>query len=136
ANKDVEIKINNKMGYLAYARPNFLHPPFNNMKARQALMHLINQEDFLRAAFADPTYYKECWSFMVCGTAMATEDGTAAYRKPDVAKAQQLMKEAGYNGEKITVLHATDLKFIHDLTTVLEQRMRDAGWNVDSQQMD
>ena len=30
-------------------RLNHLHPPFNNVKARQAMYYLINQEDFLRA---------------------------------------------------------------------------------------
>ncbi|MBI1773883.1 MAG: ABC transporter substrate-binding protein [Proteobacteria bacterium] len=135
-NKDVEIRINNKLGYLAFARPNFLHPPFNNEKARQALMHVINQEDFLRAAFAEPEFYKICWAFMACGTAMASEDGMDAYRKPDLERAHKLMQEAGYKGEKIVILHPTDLKFVHDLTTVLEQRMRDAGWNLDIQQMD
>ncbi len=136
SNKDVEIKINNKMGYLALVRPNHLYPPFNSAKARQALMHLINQEDFMRAAFGQPEFYKQCWAFMACGTSMASEAGMDDYRKPDLAKAQALMKEAGYKGEKIVVLHPSDLKFVHDLATVLEQEMRDAGWNVDAQQMD
>ena len=136
SNSDVEIKINNKMGYLALARPNHLYPPFNNPKARQALMHIINQEDFMRAAFGQPEFYKQCWAFMACGTAMASEAGMDQYRKPDLAKAQTLMKEAGYKGEKIVVLHPSDLKFVNDLATVLEQEMRDAGWNVDAQQMD
>ena len=35
-------------------RLNHLHPPFNNVKARQAMYHLINQEDFLRAIVGDP----------------------------------------------------------------------------------
>ena len=38
-------------------RLNHLHPPFNNVKARQAMYYLINQEDFLRAIVGDPKYY-------------------------------------------------------------------------------
>ena len=38
-------------------RFNHLHPPFNNVKARQAMYYLINQENFLRAIVGDPKYY-------------------------------------------------------------------------------
>ena len=41
-------------------RLNHLHPPFNNIKARQAMYYLINQEDYLRAIIGDPKYYKVC----------------------------------------------------------------------------
>ena len=37
-----------------FIRLNHLHPPFNNVKARQAMYYLINQEDFLRAIVGDP----------------------------------------------------------------------------------
>ena len=41
-------------------RLNHLHPPFDNVKARQAMYYLINQEDFLRAIVGDPKYYTVC----------------------------------------------------------------------------
>ena len=41
-------------------RLNHLHPPFNNVKARQAMYYLINQEDYLRAIVGDPKYYTLC----------------------------------------------------------------------------
>jgi peptide/nickel transport system substrate-binding protein len=48
-------------------RLNHLHPPFNNVKARQAMYHLINQEDFLRAIIGDPKYYRVCHGLLTCG---------------------------------------------------------------------
>ena len=47
-------KIDSTQGMI---RLNHLHPPFNNIKARQAMYYLINQEDFLRAIVGDPKYY-------------------------------------------------------------------------------
>ena len=44
-------KIDSTQGMI---RLNHLHPPFNNVKARQAMYYLINQEDFLRAIVGDP----------------------------------------------------------------------------------
>ena len=46
-------------------------------------------------------------------------------------KALQLLKEAGYKGEPITVLSATDHNTITPATQVLIQAMREAGINVD-----
>ena len=51
-------------------------------------------------------------------------------------KALQLLKEAGYKGEPITVLAATDHNTITPATQVLIQAMREAGINVDAQSMD
>ena len=60
-----------------FIRLNHLHPPFNNVKARQAMYYLINQEDFLRALVGDPTYYKVCHGMITCGTPLASDAGNA-----------------------------------------------------------
>ncbi len=135
-NKDVIVRPLNPFGWQSYARPNHLHPPFNKPEARQALMALIDQKDFLGTAFNDPAFYRNCFSFLACGAAMSTEVGMDAYRKPDIARAKALMQAAGSKGEKLVGLHASDLKWVHDMTTVLEGRMREAGWNVDAQHQD
>ena len=135
-NKDVVVRPLNPFGWQSYARPNHLHPPFNKPEARQALIALIDQKDFLGTAFNDPAFYKTCFSFLACGTAMTSEAGMESFQKPDIARAKSLMQAAGYKGEKIVVLHASDLKWVHEMTTVLESRMREAGWNVDAQHLD
>jgi peptide/nickel transport system substrate-binding protein len=117
-------------------RLNHLHPPFNNIKARQAMYHLINQEDFLRAVIGDPKYYNVCHGMIMCGSPLANDGGSALMKEYNPKKALQLMKEAGYNGEPITVLHATDHNTITPATQVLIQAMREAGLNVDAQAMD
>ena len=80
-------------------------------------------------------------------TASATASSPAARRSPatpaahwlkeyNPKKALQLLKEAGYNGEPITVLAATDHNTITPATQVLIQAMREAGINLDVQSMD
>ena len=117
-------------------RLNHLHPPFNNVKARQAMYHVVNQEDFLRAIIGDSEYYRVCHGMIVCGSPLANDAGSAMMKEYNPKKALQLMKEAGYNGEPITVLQATDHVTITPATQVLIQSMRDAGLNVDAQAMD
>jgi len=117
-------------------RLNHLHPPFNNVKARQAMYHLINQEDFLRAVIGDPRHYRICHGSFTCGSPLANDAGSHWFKEYNPKKALQLLKEAGYNGEPITVLAATDHNTITPATQVLIQAMRDAGINVDAQSMD
>ncbi|HEX4892197.1 MAG TPA: ABC transporter substrate-binding protein [Hyphomicrobiaceae bacterium] len=117
-------------------RLNHLHPPFNNPKARQAMYHLINQEDFLRAVIGDPKYYRICHGLITCGTTLANDGGSQWFKEYNPKKALQLMKEAGYNGEPIVVLATTDHNTITPATQVLIQAMREAGLNVDAQAMD
>ena len=56
-------------------RLNHLHPPFNNVKARQAMYHLINQEDFLRAIVGDPKFFRVCHGLITCGSRLASDGG-------------------------------------------------------------
>jgi peptide/nickel transport system substrate-binding protein len=117
-------------------RLNHLQPPFNNVKARQAMYYLINQEDFLRAIVGDPRYYRVCHGLITCGSPLANDAGSQWFKEYNPKKALQLLKEAGYKGEPITVLLATDHVTITPATQVLIQAMRDAGINVDVQSMD
>jgi peptide/nickel transport system substrate-binding protein len=119
-----------------FIRLNHLQPPFNNVKARQAMYHLINQEDFLRAIIGNPDYYQVCHGMITCGTSLASDAGSAMLKDYNPKKALQLMKEAGYNGEPITVLAATDHSTITPAMQVLIQAMREAGLTLDVQSMD
>ena len=66
-------------------RFNHLHPPFNNMKARQAAMYAIAQEDFLRAQVGNPEIYRVCNAPLVCGSPYEKSDGGP----PDQARLRQ-----------------------------------------------
>src|SRR5262249_24525149 len=99
-NKDLVVANIDPQGSQGILRFNFLNPPFNNVKARQAMLYLVDQPDYLRSMAGDQKNWKACLSFFACGTPMATEAGTEALKgKRDVAKAKALLKEAGYNGE-------------------------------------
>lgn len=117
-------------------RLNHLHPPFDNVKARQAMYYLVNQEDYLRAIVGDPKYYRVCHGLLTCGGPYENDGGKQWFKEYNPKKALQLLKEAGYKGEPITVLATTDHNTITPATQVLIQAMREAGINVDAQSMD
>lgn len=116
--------------YMLAARPNHLQPPFNNLKIRQALQALMDQHAMLAALGAPPELVKECQSMFMCDAPYTSTAGTQNLKRPDIERAKALMKEGGYKGEPVVVLHATDILTIHLFATVLEDSMRKAGFNV------
>ncbi|WP_300303253.1 ABC transporter substrate-binding protein [Ferrovibrio sp.] len=135
--KDVKLVKVDPVGAQGWIRPNHLYPPFNNEKARQALLLIVNQEDYMRALGAPTAYYHPyCGAVFFCGTPLASEVGTAPYKKADLNKAKALLKEAGYNGEKVVVYHPTDVPDMDMGAKVTVSLMRKAGINVETIPMD
>ena len=136
ADKNVKLVDYNPVGLQYTFRPNHLHPPFNNPKIRQALWHAFNQKDFLDAAIGDPTYYKICKSEFPCGTAMSTDAGMAGLLESNFQKSRDLLKEAGYDGTPVVLMHSTDLQVLTNLAPVAKSLMEKGGFKVDMQSMD
>jgi peptide/nickel transport system substrate-binding protein len=135
ADKNIELYGWNAQGSQIIMRFNHLHPPFNNLKARQAAMYAIAQEDFLRAQVGDPEIYRVCNAPLVCGSPYEKSYGNLLV-KPDLEKARQLLKESGYDGTPIVMMHATDLLSANQLPPVGKQALEKVGFKVDLQSMD
>src|SRR5450756_2169041 len=81
ANKDIKVDTLNKFGFQTGGRMNFLYPPFDNVKVRRAAFMALNQKDVLDALVGNPEYYRLCGAFFVCGTPLATEEGSESLVK-------------------------------------------------------
>jgi peptide/nickel transport system substrate-binding protein len=71
------------LGSQGVLRPNHLHPPFNNKKARQALLHMMDQITYLHWAIGQAKYYQPCHSIYACRGPYATHAGAEPIMKPD-----------------------------------------------------
>jgi peptide/nickel transport system substrate-binding protein len=136
SNPDVTVAFVDKLGSQGWLRPNHLHPPFDNVKARQALVWMVKQEDYMRAIAGDPKFWRTCGAYFVCGTPLETDAGSEALMTQDLEKAAQLMKESGYDGRPIVLMDPTDLPALHTATLVTAQLLRKIGVNVQVQAMD
>jgi peptide/nickel transport system substrate-binding protein len=136
-NKDVVVANVDPLGSIGVFRFNHLQPPFDNPKMRQALMWMVDQKDYMTALAGDPKNWKTCYAYYTCGTPMASDAGNAPLAgKRDLDKAKALIKEAGYKGEPIVVMSATDQPIVNSQALVTVDLMRKIGLNVDLQAMD
>jgi peptide/nickel transport system substrate-binding protein len=126
----------NPLGNQFTFRPNHLHKPFDNPKIRQALWYAFNQKDFVEAVVGDPEYYKVCKAQFVCGAPFASEKGMNGLLESNFAKAKELLKEGGYDGTPVVLMHSTDLQVLTNLAPVAKSLMEKAGFKVDMQSMD
>jgi peptide/nickel transport system substrate-binding protein len=117
-------------------RFNSLTRPFDNPKIRLAMWYALNQEDFLKAVIGDPKYYKVCKSMFFCGTPLASNKGMNGLLESNFKKARELLKEGGYDGTPIVLLHSTDRHVYANLAPVAKSLMEKAGLKVDMQSMD
>lgn len=121
-------------GYMAL---NVKWPPFNNQKAREAMMYMVNQQDYVQAIIGQKRYYLDfCGALFICGTPNATDVGSEKLRAHDKAKARQLLKESGYTGYPVVVMDPTDFPVLHGAALVTAQKLREIGVKVDLQAMD
>jgi peptide/nickel transport system substrate-binding protein len=114
-------------------RMNQLNPPFDNKKIRQALLPAINQADFVMAAAGtDPRNYAVGTGFFPPGSPMASDVGLGPLTGPrSFDRARQLLKEAGYNGEKVRLIRPTDTVTTAALVQVAADLLRRMDINLD-----
>jgi len=133
-NKSVKVENIDPLGSMGLLRFNFMYPPFNNQKMRQAVLYAIDQNDYVLGIAGDVKNGHPCYSYFTCGTPLASEVGAEPMRgKRDFEKAKQLVKEAGYKGEKIVIIDATDQPIVHSQSLLTLEALKKIGLNAEVQ---
>jgi peptide/nickel transport system substrate-binding protein len=127
-NRNIAVDISDPLGWFGFLLFNHRFPPFNDARARRALLMAIDQADYMRAFVGDDdTMWKQVGGFFTPGTPLYTEDGGDILKGPrDLAAAKRLLRESGYAGEPITCMAAQDLahhKVWGDVTADLLKRL-------------
>lgn len=141
ANKDVRVEDMSPLGTQGILRINHLQPPFTDVRARHAMQWLVNQRDFMTAAIGDPSLWKVCGSFLICDEPMSFQDGADMLNQdiPNeqrVAKAKELLQQAGYKGELVVLLDPVNNPRFHAANLVFSEALKKAGVNVQLDTMD
>lgn len=132
----LEITRADPLGTQGMLRMNHLHPPFDDPRARRALLYAIDQAEILQAMFGDPEITDVCHAFFVCGSPLETDAGVPERIGADPERARTLLAASGYDGRPIVTLHPTDILFMNIATLVMADQLRAVGFNIELVAMD
>jgi len=105
-----------------------------NDKMYQAILAALDMDPIIEAAFGP--LGKTNGSIFAPGTVWYTTAGTELYDQGNPEKAQQLAKEAGYSGQPIRYMTTTSYEWIYNVSLVVADQLRRAGFNIDFQVYD
>ncbi|WP_203076885.1 ABC transporter substrate-binding protein [Falsiroseomonas ponticola] len=132
--RDVVVDRVDTGGLVAHLRFNQLHPPFDDPAIRRALLHSIQQSDFMTAIMGND---RRLWSDGIgafpSASPLANDEGITALTSPrSTDRARDALRAAGYANTPVTVLHPTDVTNNNTLTTLLTDVMKRSGLNAES----
>jgi peptide/nickel transport system substrate-binding protein len=127
-NRNLVTAINDLLGNVGVLGMNHLLPPFNEVRARRAILMALSQEDYMRAIVGDDdSLWKPMPGYFPPGTPLYTEEGGDILKGPrKLEAAKRLLAESGYSGEPVTLMAAQDLPHMKawgDLTVDLLKRL-------------
>jgi peptide/nickel transport system substrate-binding protein len=137
-NRNLIVDVNDQLGLVGILAMNHLFPPFNDVRARRAILMALSQEEYMHAYVGTgASLWKPMPSYFTPGTPLYNEEGGEILKGPrklDVAK--RLLAEGGYAGQPVTCMAAQDIyahKTWGDITVDLLGRL---GVNVDYASVD
>lgn len=102
-----------------------------NVKMRQAINTGLKMDEIMLASFSNKDLFSLAPGYMNPNQKQwKTDAGKKVYNQANVEKAKTLLKDAGYNGEQITLLTTKDYAEMYSATIVLQEQLRKLGMNV------
>ncbi len=93
-------------------------------------MYAFDQKAFLEGVIGDDKYYQTCDAMFVCGTPLESNAGMDGLVRGNFAKSKELLKEAGYDGTPIVMLHTTDIAVLTNAGPIAKDLLEKGGFKV------
>jgi peptide/nickel transport system substrate-binding protein len=138
ADRSLTVEVLDPYGNIGDLRFNHLLPPFDNPAIRRAVLSAVRQSDYMTAVAGDDyANWKDKIGFFAPGGVMANDIGMAALDgTTSIEVSRKALKDAGYNGERVLLMGASDFPAINALSEVAADMFRKLGMNLDYQVMD
>jgi peptide/nickel transport system substrate-binding protein len=132
-NRNLMVDIADPLGHVGVLSINHVHPPFNDVRARRAILTALSQEDFMRAYVGDDDrMWKPLPGFFTPGTPLYNEEGGDILKGPrSIEAAKKLLAQSGYAGQPITCLAVQDVLVGKTWSDVLADLLKRLGMKVD-----
>jgi len=137
-NRNVMVEVADPLGNFGALLFNHLYPPFNDVRARRAILMALSQEDYMHAIVGnDDSLWKPTRGFFTPGTPLYNEEGGEILKGPrNFDAAKRLLAESGYAGEPVTCLVAQDISVLKVFGEVTADLIKRLGMNVDYAALD
>ena len=137
ADPAIKVSVNDTTGVMPVLRFNSIQKPFDNLAIRRAVFGAISQAEFLAAFSSDRSLQRSPVGAFCPGSPMSSDAGLAALPvHPDMDAGRRALVAAGYGGERVVVLGASDHPVNSVMAEVGADLMKRLGMNVDFQDMD
>ena len=135
--RDVVVQVVDHFGMAPWLRPNHATGPTANVGVRRAIMAALDGREILAAAVGDETGTVTApIGVFTPGSALETEAGMERLGPKPLHEIKAMLREAGYQNEKVVLLHQADVFPHHPMIQVIAKRLAEAGLNIDDQVMD
>src|ERR1700730_1038061 len=122
--------------YIGGLRFNCLHPPFDDVRLRRAVLVAVNQEDYMRTIMGDDRGGgRICRSQYPCGSTYGIEVDLPV-QKGDLETASKMIQAAGYHDQKAVIINPTDFATIGPLGDITYDMFKKIGINAELQSTD
>ena len=133
----VTVDVLDRFGFTTMLRLNHASGPTANLGVRQAIMASIDQSEIMHAVTGgDPSMYTVPAGVFVSGGPCASKAGLERLGPRSRTEIRGMLDAAGYQGERLVLLHPTDNIFANTASAIVAGRLRECGINVDDVAMD
>jgi len=132
--RSLKVEVVETTGLIGVLRFNHLHPPFDNPAIRRAALQAVNQKEFMTAVAGEaaPGVINDHVGFFAPSSVYASTAGMEKISPdPDLASLREAIQAAGYRGEKVVFLGASDVPRITAICEVGADVLGKIGLNVD-----
>lgn len=131
ADRNILVAPRDTTGTQGMLRFNHLQPPFDNPAIRRAVAMAVDQSDYMRAVVgSDPSGFGICRGFFACGTPLGDDLG-GPMAQPSLERGRAALREAGYAGQKVVQLAATDSAPLAAMSEITADLLRRLGFNLE-----
>jgi peptide/nickel transport system substrate-binding protein len=132
-NRNLVVEVADPLGMVGLLCFNHLHPPFNDVRARRAILMAMSQKDYMQAHVGDdPNMWKPLPGFFTPGAPLYTEEGGDILKGPrNIEAAKRLLAASGYAGQPIILLAAQDFPHMKAWGEVTADLLMRLGMKVD-----
>jgi len=107
-----------------------------NQGVRQAIQMALNESEMLAAGFGDPRFFVAEGNHFPKGSPFYSTAGTDKYNQHKAPQAKELAAKSGYKGEPVRVLTSRQYDFHYNMSLLMAEQLKRAGFKVDMNVVD